>query len=104
MAFKKALPPEAVPDSPEKILLQLPRRKIPGVLLVRCAAKSMSARAIARELEAQKLPTPKVGAWHAATVLYGRRLADLDSQRARARRLRVGADFEISASGGEGRA
>jgi hypothetical protein len=33
MAFKKALPPEAVPDSPEKILLQLPRRKIPGVLL-----------------------------------------------------------------------
>jgi hypothetical protein len=31
----------------------------------------MSARAIARELEAQKLPTPKVGAWHAATVLYG---------------------------------
>ncbi len=33
MAFKKELPPEAVPDSPEKILLQLPRRKIPGVLL-----------------------------------------------------------------------
>jgi len=29
----------------------------------------MSARAIARELEAQKLPTPKGGAWHAATVL-----------------------------------
>jgi Rad3-related DNA helicase len=33
MAFKKTLPPDAVPDSPEKILLQLPRRKIPGVLL-----------------------------------------------------------------------
>ena len=33
MAFKKAPPPEVVPDSPEKILLDLPRRKIPGVLL-----------------------------------------------------------------------
>src|SRR5215469_16030543 len=33
MAFKKETPPEVVPDSPEKILLQLPRRKIPGVLL-----------------------------------------------------------------------
>ena len=33
MAFKKAPPSEVVPDSPEKILLQLPRRKIPGVLL-----------------------------------------------------------------------
>ena len=33
MAFKKAPPPQVVPDSPEKILLDLPRRKIPGVLL-----------------------------------------------------------------------
>ena len=33
MAFKKTPPSEVVPDSPEKILLQLPRRKIPGVLL-----------------------------------------------------------------------
>jgi len=33
MAFKKAPPPQIVPDSPEKILLDLPRRKIPGVLL-----------------------------------------------------------------------
>ncbi|MHC2274926.1 replicative superfamily II helicase [Bradyrhizobium diazoefficiens] len=33
MAFKQAPPIETVPDSPEKILLQLPRRKIPGVLL-----------------------------------------------------------------------
>ena len=33
MAFKKAPPPQTVPDSPEKILLDLPRRKIPGVLL-----------------------------------------------------------------------
>jgi hypothetical protein len=33
MAFKQSPPTELVPDSPEKILLQLPRRKIPGVLL-----------------------------------------------------------------------
>lgn len=33
MAFKKAPPPQNVPDSPEKLLLELPRRKIPGVLL-----------------------------------------------------------------------
>ena len=33
MAFKDAPPREVVPDSPEKILLELPRRKIPGVLL-----------------------------------------------------------------------
>jgi hypothetical protein len=33
MAFKKTPPSEVVPDSLEKILLQLPRRKIPGVLL-----------------------------------------------------------------------
>lgn len=33
MAFKSAPPPDAVPDSPEKILLELPRRKIPSVLL-----------------------------------------------------------------------
>ncbi len=33
MAFKKAPPPTVVPDSPEEILLHLPRRKIPGVLL-----------------------------------------------------------------------
>jgi hypothetical protein len=33
VAFKDAPPPEVAPDSPEKILLELPRRKIPGVLL-----------------------------------------------------------------------
>jgi replicative superfamily II helicase len=33
VAFKSAPPPEAAPDSPEKILLELPRRKIPSVLL-----------------------------------------------------------------------
>jgi len=33
MAFKKNPPPLIVPDSPEKILLDLPRRKIPGALI-----------------------------------------------------------------------
>jgi hypothetical protein len=33
MAFKSAPPPEVAPDSPDKILLELPRRKIPSVLL-----------------------------------------------------------------------
>jgi hypothetical protein len=33
MAFKKTQPIASVPDSPEKILLDLSRRKIPGVLL-----------------------------------------------------------------------
>lgn len=33
MAFKKSQPAASVPDSPEKILLDLSRRKIPGVLL-----------------------------------------------------------------------
>ncbi|NOK32316.1 DEAD/DEAH box helicase [Corallococcus exercitus] len=32
MAFKKPPPPPDVPDSPEKLLLNLPRRKIPDVL------------------------------------------------------------------------
>ncbi|MHB1141658.1 MAG: DEAD/DEAH box helicase [Sulfuricaulis sp.] len=32
MAFKKAGPKSAVPDSPDKLLLDLPRRKIPDVL------------------------------------------------------------------------
>lgn len=33
MAFKKAPPIQNVPDSPEKLFLELPRRKIPDVLL-----------------------------------------------------------------------
>ena len=32
MAFKKASPPTSVPDSPDKLLRELPRRKIPDVL------------------------------------------------------------------------
>jgi DNA invertase Pin-like site-specific DNA recombinase len=45
------------------------RAKAFAPIITECAAKGMSARAIARELEAQKLPTPKGGALHAATVL-----------------------------------
>jgi hypothetical protein len=32
LAFKKLPPPDAVPDSPEKLIRELPRRKIPDVL------------------------------------------------------------------------
>ncbi|RFC33857.1 MAG: hypothetical protein DID92_2727744733 [Candidatus Nitrotoga sp. SPKER] len=32
MAFKTIAPTSAVPDSPEKLFLDLPRRKIPDVL------------------------------------------------------------------------
>ena len=32
MAFKKTTPPTSIPDSPEKLFLDLPRRKIPDVL------------------------------------------------------------------------
>ena len=32
MAFKKAPPPSLVSDSPEKLFLELPRRRIPDVL------------------------------------------------------------------------
>jgi DEAD/DEAH box helicase/Helicase C-terminal domain len=32
MAFKKTQPPATIPDSPDKLLLDLPRRKIPDVL------------------------------------------------------------------------
>lgn len=45
------------------------RAKAFAPIITECAAKGMSARAIARELEAQKLPTPKGATWHAATVL-----------------------------------
>lgn len=32
MAFKKSPPPSSVPDSPDELLRDLPRRKIPDVL------------------------------------------------------------------------
>jgi Rad3-related DNA helicase len=56
VAFKDAPPPEAVPDSPEKILLELPRRKIPGVLLhqgqmmQQYVSKAQSASDVAMQL------------------------------------------------------
>ena len=56
MVFRKAPPSEAVPGSPEKILLQLPRRKIPGVLLhqgqimQRYVAEAQSASDVALQL------------------------------------------------------
>jgi len=45
------------------------RAKAFTLIIPDCIAKGMSARAIARELDARKTPTPKGGAWHAATVL-----------------------------------
>lgn len=33
MAFKQTPPPPSVPDSPEKLFLDLPRRKVPGLLV-----------------------------------------------------------------------
>lgn len=45
------------------------RAKSFTLIIADCVAKGMSARAIARELEARKTPTPKGGAWHAAMVL-----------------------------------
>ena len=57
MAFKKAPPPSIVPDSPEKILLDLPRRKIDGVLLHQgeimrtYATKALDAPDVALQLD-----------------------------------------------------
>lgn len=45
------------------------RAKALAPIIAECVAKGMSARAVARELEARKESTPKGGAWHAATVL-----------------------------------
>jgi hypothetical protein len=45
------------------------RAKTFAPIIAECVAKGMSARTIARELEARKAPTPKGGAWLAATVL-----------------------------------
>jgi hypothetical protein len=56
MAFKQAPPASIVPDSPEKVLLELPRRKIPSVLLhqgeiLRCyAAQALNSVDVALQL------------------------------------------------------
>lgn len=58
MAFKKFPPPQIVPDSPEKILLDLPRRKIPGVLLHQGEVmKTYATEAIGLTDVALQLPT-----------------------------------------------
>ncbi len=58
MAFRRLPPTEVVPDSPEKILLQLPRRKIPGVLLHQGQMmQAYVARAYAAPDVALQLPT-----------------------------------------------
>jgi replicative superfamily II helicase len=58
MAFKKAPPPSVVPDSPEQILLGLPRRKIPGVLLHQGEMmRAYAAQAVKASDVALQLPT-----------------------------------------------
>lgn len=58
MAFKSAAPTEIVPASPEEILLTLPRRTIPGVLLHQGEImRSYAAQAVADADVALQLPT-----------------------------------------------
>lgn len=58
MAFKSAAPAEIVPASPEEILLTLPRRTIPGVLLHQGEMmRSYAAQALSDPDVALQLPT-----------------------------------------------
>lgn len=58
MAFKKTTPASPVPDSPEKILLDLPRRRIAGVLLHQGEVmKAYAAQAVDLSDVALQLPT-----------------------------------------------
>lgn len=58
MAFKTTQPPTAVPDSPEQLILDLPRRKIKGVLLHQGEMmKSYRANAMDEPNVALQLPT-----------------------------------------------
>ena len=58
MAFKSAAPTEIVPASPEEILLTLPRRTIPGVLLHQGEImRSYALHAVAHSDVALQLPT-----------------------------------------------
>ncbi len=58
MAFKQAAPPSTVPDSPEKVLLDLPRRKIDGVLLHQGEVmKTYGSKAVEASDVALQLPT-----------------------------------------------
>jgi len=58
MGFKKTAPPVVVPDSPEKLILDLPRRKIKGVLLHQGEMmKNYVASALNKPDVALQLPT-----------------------------------------------
>ena len=58
MAFKKASQDSVVPDSPEKLLLDLPRRKIPDVLPHQSAMmRAFAERALNERDVALQLPT-----------------------------------------------
>ncbi|GGE74789.1 DEAD/DEAH box helicase [Sphingomonas prati] len=58
MAFKSAAPAEIVPTSPEEILLTLPRRTIPGVLLHQGEImRSYASQAVSEPDVALQLPT-----------------------------------------------
>jgi replicative superfamily II helicase len=58
MAFKNAPPPVTVPNSPEKLILDLPRRKIKGVLLHQGEMmKSYAETAVNEPDVALQLPT-----------------------------------------------
>lgn len=58
MAFKKSQPPAIAPDSPEKVLLDLPRRTIPGVLLHQGEVmREYATRAVGAPDVALQLPT-----------------------------------------------
>ena len=78
LCYQNGIRPEAAIAEPENVL-PMPRRAVPQVA------------------ESAPLPTPR------PAELIAHRLGDLDSQRARARRLRVGATFEISDGRGEQR-
>jgi hypothetical protein len=58
MAFKKAPPPTLVPDSPEKLILDLPRRKIPDVMPHQSTImRAYASQAINEQDVALQLPT-----------------------------------------------
>jgi superfamily II DNA or RNA helicase len=58
VAFKKTSAPSAVPDSPEKLLRELPRRKITDVLLHQGEVMRTYAQSCAQEPDvALQLPT-----------------------------------------------
>lgn len=58
MAFKKSAPKATAPDSPEKLIMDLPRRKIKGVLLHQGEImKEYGQRAVAAPDVALQLPT-----------------------------------------------